>query len=545
VSTHTWKPLDFKAVNKLFSFKVVMAFCIAIGLLLRLVLIVQSGWRIDYDEAMMGLLGLRVLRGEWMAFIPAQPTLGSLEAYLLAASFKIFGPSVISFRLVSLALSAGYILTTGLLAQRAFGSRAGTLAAMLAAIAPPYMIVTGLKTWGGTIETIILGNCLFLIADYVLDKAQTDRARRIALAMTGLITGIMFWLAWLGFYYILPVALLLIWRGRKALRLGWWIVLLAFFIGSAPFWIVNVRESFPTFTTALKSPSVQPDTLGAVVTHLGNDLVPRLVTGDPAWQTSGPRGLLVLIVVYYAGLLSLLTWPRWGARYHPAGSNLRWMLAVFVVMLPLVYLFSGYARNALNPWGVDATGRYVLMIHTAFPIGVAALSVALRRLPIPGARLIGPALVLLIVGLNLLGNLRVDGVKAFDSPYYNRLPDSLTPLITYLEQQGIAHVWTDVGIGQVLMFDTNERIWAADYYDVYIARGPIRFPDALAAVKAAPRTAFVIPVRSDQTDPPLQRALDAAHIPYTYTRVIPTLAVYIPDRPIEPAVIASGLGYQY
>jgi hypothetical protein len=407
------------------------------------------------------------------------------------------------------------------------------------------MVVTGLKTWGGTIETIILGNSLFLIADYLVDHAQTDHTRRIALALVGVITGVMFWLAWLGFYYILPVALFSVWRGRKALQLGWWIALLTFFIGSAPFWIFNIRESFPTFATALNSSSVQPDTLSAIIAHLGNDLVPRLVTGDPSWQTSGPRGLLVLIVVYYAGLLSLLTWPLWGARYHPSGSNLRWMLAVFVVMLPLVYLFSGYARNALNPWGVDATGRYVLMIHTAFPIGVAALSAALGRLPIPGARSIGLAVVLLIIGLNLLGNLRVNSVKAFDSPYYDRLPDSLTPLVTYLDQQGISHVWTDVGIAQVLMFDTNERIWAADYYDAYIARGPIRFPDALAAVKTAPRTAFVIPVRSDQNDPPLQRALDAAHIHYAYTRVMPTLAVYIPDQPIDPAVIAGGLGYQY
>ncbi|HSD83677.1 MAG TPA: hypothetical protein VLG46_07455, partial [Anaerolineae bacterium] len=263
------------------------------------------------------------------------------------------------------------------------------------------------------------------------------------------------------------------------------------------------------------------------------------------WQTSGPRGLAILIVVYYAGLVRLLLRPRGEDKLHPAGSNLRWMLAVFVVALPLIYLFSGYARNALNPWGVDATGRYVLMIHTAFPIGVAVLSAAIGRLRIPGARLIGLALVLLIIGLNLLGNLRVNSVKAFDSPYYDRLPDSLTPLIAYLDQQDISHVWTDVGIAQVLMFDTNERIWAADYYDAYIARGLIRFPDALAAVQAAPRTAFVIPILPEQNNPPLQRALDSARINYTYARVMPTLAVYIPDQPIDPAVIAGGLGYQY
>lgn len=531
--------------DRLADFRIVLAVSITIGVLLRLVLIVQSGWRIDYDEAMMGLLGRHVLRGEWVAFVPAQATLGALEAYPLALSFAIFGASVVSFRLVSLIFAAGYILTIGWLARRMFDARVGSIAAMLAAIAPPYMLITGLKTWGVTIETIVLGNVLLLIIGRAIGAAATDRSRRIDLALAGLVAGLMFWLAWLSVYYLLPAIAILLWRGRRALRSGWWIALIAFAIGSAPFWIVNVRESFRTFAIAFKPSPPQPGAFEAVIAHFGSDLIPRLVTGDPSWQTSGPRGELVLVALYYVGALSLLIWARWGPWHDRAGSSLRWMLALFVIALPIIYFASGFSRNALNPWGIDATGRYVLMLHTALPIGLAALSVAIGRVRAPGAKLIAITIVVLVAGLNLLGNLRLNAIKAFDSPYYSRLPDSLSPLIAYLDEQDISHVWTDVGIAQVLMFETNERIIAADYHDAYLAGGLIRFPDALAAVKAAPKIAFVVPVLPDQSDPPLQRALDAAGVRYTHVRVLPTLAVYVPDQPIDPAVIAPGLGYQY
>ena len=516
-----------------------------VGLLLRLYLIARSNWRIDYDEAMLGLLGLRVLRGEWPVFIPAQATLGAFEAYPLAVAFRLFGVSPISFRVVSLLFAGGYILTTGWLARRAFDERAGWIAAMLAALAPPYMTIMGLKTWGGTIETIVLGNLLFVLVGESIERAESDRLRRRYLALAAFVAGVMFWLAWLGFYYFLPAAMVALWRDRGALRASWRLAVVAFLIGSAPFWVVNLRDAFPTFATAFKASPETTDVRGAVTAHFADDLFPRLVTGDPAWRTSGTRGQMVLIASYLIGLVGLLIWPRRGPWRGQPGASLRWMLAIFAITLPVLYLFSGYSRNALNPWGIDATGRYVLMIHTALPIGLAALSGAIGSVRWPLARLAGIGLVLLIAALNMIGNLRLNAIKAFDSPYYDRLPESLAPLVAYLDANGISRVWTDVGIAHVLMFETNERIIAADYHDAYLAGGLIRFPDALAAVEAAPRVAFVVPVQPDQQDPPLQRALDAAQVHYTAARVTPTLAVYVPDGPIDPAVVAPGLGYQY
>lgn len=535
------------------------------GLALRLALIVRSGWRIDYDEAMIGLLGLRVLRGEWMAFVPAQPTLGAIEAYLLAPVLgtTYFAPAV-AFRMVSLALAGLYILSTALVARQAYGDRAGALAGLLAAVAPPYMIIGSLKTWGATIETIILGNFLLVAAANVIEgpRSIAPTHRQIAkLALMGFIAGVMFWNAWLGFYYFVPVALLMIWKSRPVLTHSGRTVqtavlaIITFLVGSLPFWVFNLNHSFATFSTALIGSPLTGDERSAILSHAWVDLLPRLVSGDPAWRVSGPRGLAILLGLYYGGLLCLLVWPLARRLFPPHGSGLRWMLAAFVSVVPIVYLCSGYSRNALNSWEVDATGRYVLMLHTALPIGVAALA----TLPLPplrastragrwrtmGARFLAASMVLLVMGLNGLGVLRLDPVMAFDSPYYDRLPISLDPLIEALDTHNITRIWVDAGIGQVLMFQTRERIIAADYYDSIIAGGLVRFPDALAAVEADPRAAFVVPIMVGQTDPPLQRTLDTAGVRYTAVLVTPTLMLYIPDKRIDPWIVAPGLGYQY
>ncbi|HLA45181.1 MAG TPA: hypothetical protein VJZ27_17170, partial [Aggregatilineales bacterium] len=147
-----------------------------------------------------------------------------------------------------------------------------------------------------------------------------------------------------------------------------------------------------------------------------------------------------------------------------------------------------------------------------------------------------------ILLFNLWGAMRLQPKRAFDSPYYNRLPDSLDPLIAFLDENGVTHIWTDVGIAPILMFKTQEKILAADYYDSYIAGGLIRFPDVLAEVEAAGNVVFVEPVSSQNPNPPIEQAFEAAGIDYEIRFILPELAVYIPTERIDPAVIASGLG---
>jgi hypothetical protein len=263
-----------------------------------------------------------------------------------------------------------------------------------------------------------------------------------------------------------------------------------------------------------------------------------MVSGDPTWQLLSWPAIWWLQLVSEGGFVALAI-AAWRSR-QPA----RVMLALFVFGLPLIYIASGYGDHALNEFGFDATGRYVLMIHSALPIGVAVLAVGLLRWR-HRLRFVSAAILTSVIGLNLLGAARIDPVKVFVSPYYTRQPATLQPLIDFLDEQGIRHVWTDVGVAHVLMFETEERILAADWYDIYGAKGLVRFPEVPVKISEAERVAFVEVILPGQTNTPFEQAFRDASVPHISARVAPDLLVIIPLAPIDPAVLGDGLGYQF
>lgn len=519
-----------------FAFAVTAA--LGLGTALRLALILAADGRIDYDEAMIGLLARRIMRGEWVAFVPAQPTLGALEAYLLTPFFFFGGAGPGALRLLSLVSNAAYILTTALVGRAAWGERGGAWAGLAAALAPPYMLFTGLKTWGVTIDTMVLGNVLFLLTAHALRSP-----RKWAGLGAFFVAGLLFWGGWLAFYYLLPAALVGgygLYRRSGAVhrRVGGWAALaaLAFFTGSLPVWVHNVRHDFETFE-ALRAAPLSLETRLRVAKHLVTDLSVRLVSADGRWGVVSPMGRAALVGAYGAGAAALVYGLK---QRRGSGVPLRWMVALMLGAVPVLYLGSTYGASALNPFGVDATGRYVLMVHTALPVGLAALAT------MRGAGRWLPALpVMLVLALNLSGAAKVDERRGFASPYYDRLPPTRAPLIAFLDAKGYRYVWTDVGLAQVLTFETDERIRAADYYDIKIAGGLLRFPAIFAAVEKADYAVYVAVIRPGQVDFRLRQAFDAAGLAYSIAYPMPTLAVIMPVGRVHPAQVASGLGYQY
>ena len=515
-----------------------------VGLGVRLLLLIAADWRYDYDEGMVGLQVLRILRGDWPVFHPGQPYLAALESYLIAPVFAIFGANAVTLKIVPWLLSGGYIATTSWLGWRAFDRRVGVFSALLAAFAPSYVLVIGMKTWGATAETLLLGNLTLIAASYVLERNRAQIRRHMLLL--GFLGGIALWVSWLIGFYAVPIALTFVLYWRDVQRRMTWRVWaqagLAFLIGSAPFWSYNLTHDFATFRYLL---SDQGDTWGnawAVLDHLNYDLSPRMVSGDPKWELLSWPAIWWLQIVYEGGLIALIVWA-WRDRSSPT----RVMLSLLALCLPVIYIVSGYGNHALNPHGFDATGRYMMMIHSVLPIGVAVLCMRLIRwrdwLRFPVA-----AILTSVIGLNLLGAARIDPVQVFVSPYYTRQPATLDPLIDFLDEQNIRHVWTDVGIAHVLMFQTEERILAADWYDIYGAKGILRFPDVPVRIAQAERVAFVEVVLPDSdidTITPFEQAFRESGMPHTVHHVAPNLLVIIPLVPIDPAALGDGLGYQF
>lgn len=520
-----------------------IALCALLGLGLRLALLARAGWRYDYDEGMVGLQALSIVRGARPVFHPGQPYLGALESYLIAPVFVAFGADAVTLKLIPWLLSGVYVATTGWLGLRAYGARTGALAALLAAYAPSYLLITGMKAWGATAETLVLGNLALIAASYVADSGASSRTARRALVLFGLVSGIACWVSWLFAFYAIPIAFVMLWRGRSLPVWAWGAAALAFAVGSLPFWAENARSGFATFSYLLAEQGEGLATPHLVFDHLIHDLAPRLVSADPRWPILSWPAIWWLQAAYQGGALALVMWG-WRGGWDPARRPARVLLALFVVNAPALYLLSGWGNHAINRFGHDATGRYLLMLHSAFPIGVAALAVMVARRR-AWLRPVGAGIVAATIGLNLLGALRADPLRSFASPYYLRQPATLDSLIAFLAAQDIAHVWTDVGIAHVLMFETEGRIQAADWYDIYAGRGLLRFPAVPERIARAERVAFVEAVVPGQHDTPLERAFEALSVPYVSARPSPDLLVVVPLGPVEPAALGDGLGYQF
>ncbi len=87
-----------------------------IALLLRIWLIVHTRGVIDGDEAVFGIQAEHILRGEHPVYFYGQVYMGSLEAYLVAILFAIFGSSVWVLRSEPVLLSLVLVFLTWKLA---------------------------------------------------------------------------------------------------------------------------------------------------------------------------------------------------------------------------------------------------------------------------------------------------------------------------------------------------------------------------------------------------------------------------------------------
>lgn len=139
--------------------------CLLLAVTVRIWLIIHTHGVIAGDEAMVGIQAEHILRGEHPLYYYSQPYLGSLEAYFLAITFAIVGPSVAALRATAMIVSLALVYLTwkfagtladgaqlSLLARRNFR----TIATLVAALPPLYDAVLETRTMGYTEAFVIM-----------------------------------------------------------------------------------------------------------------------------------------------------------------------------------------------------------------------------------------------------------------------------------------------------------------------------------------------------------------------------------------------------
>jgi hypothetical protein len=185
---------------------------------LKAALLASGAVPFNSDEAVVALMARHILQGARPVFFYGQAYMGSLDAFLVALGFSLFGEQVWVIRLVQGGLYLGTLATTAALGKVSLGSwRAGLLAAWLLAIPTVNVTLYTTVSLGGYGEMLLLGNLILLaalrIGNYLKRNRPPPRSSWLAF---GFLSGLGLWTFGLTLVYSVPASLYLAVVSRRA-----------------------------------------------------------------------------------------------------------------------------------------------------------------------------------------------------------------------------------------------------------------------------------------------------------------------------------------
>ncbi len=482
------------------------------------------------DEAIVALMARHILHGERPVFFYGQAYLGATDAWLVAASFSIFGENVLAIRIVHILLFAGVVFTTYLLARRYLHSEWGARAAMLWLALPPTMLTLyTTATLGGYTETLLFGNILLLMADGQWLLAERWRAGRWLLL--GIVAGFAFYTFPLILVYLVPIGLWLLYRLRGKAWREYTIALLGFALGSAPWWLTLIQTG------------------GVLVAELAGSAVAGTVGASNAWA--------IRLLNFF--LFGTSAW--WGLRYPWSAGFVLPLLGVGVLVFYLGAF--GYAVRRgprvlwgmivtllatfmFTPFGGDPSGRYFLPLYMPLAIFVAMLLQRFRKQNVTIASL----LLALLVGYNVTGTLaaaaqnppgittQFDPVTWIDHRHDQELIDSLLA-------NGETHGYTSYWVQTPIAFLSGERVISAARLPYHLALDYTprddRYLPYTQSVRAAPR-AFYITINNPPLDERIRSGLAALSVTFKEHTLGNYHVFFDLSRKVEPEELGIGNG---
>src|SRR5438105_1993278 len=180
--------------------------CVAlmvIAALFRIYLMNTVFAHVDSDQAVLGLMAYHIQAGARPVFFYGQAYMGSLEAYLAAPLFSLFGANDWTLRLPTLAFSVGFVGALYWLGVTLYSRRIAVLAGLFVALGPAILMNWSTVAGAGYIEVMVCGVLLFLLAVRYPDL----RAMPVGAALaSGLLAGLGVWMQPMIGEYLVPLA---------------------------------------------------------------------------------------------------------------------------------------------------------------------------------------------------------------------------------------------------------------------------------------------------------------------------------------------------
>lgn len=447
-------------------FGVLTILCVSFGVAARVFLLRSGLGALSSDEAVVGLMAEHVLRGEHPTFYWGQSYGGTLEVYLVAGVFKVFGASTLALKLVPIALWAvASILVWRIAGRFVDGSRARLAGALFWAI-PVYSVWKSEHEDGFYGVSIVCSALILLIA-----LRLAARSSVVEFALLGFVIGLGWWSNPLILIVAVPSMMWLFLRhglSRRALALAPGLAL-----GAMPWLFANVGRGWPSLHPRTDN-SPWFDRLHALVSATLPSALGLRVPYSLLWLP----GIAIGAVLYAAVLVAF-------GRLVLRRRRELGLLLLACVTLPPIYVA---AQSSLH-----TEPRYLVLL---FPVITLLFVVGPQRNATTFAIAAG-ALGLSVGGLVVMASQdaarpEVGGVL---------VPARFGGLVSVLQADGVSRLYADYWVAFRLTFESHESIIAAPSAQVgyRIANRTAlpndesegRWPPYTRAVRAAPEAAHV------------------------------------------------------
>ena len=522
---------------------------LAIAAGLKLWLIATNALTFNADEAVVALMARHILQGERPIFFYGQAYMGSLDAFLVAGGFAVFGQQVWVIRLVQSVLYLLVIFTTYLLGKYTLRSTlTGLIAAALLAVPTVNVTLYTTASLGGYGEALLIGNLILLITFAIGQRlARTGRmeGKTCGLLLAwGILVGLGLWANALSMIYAVPAGLYLLWKTHKfagGVRawLGLLTILPGFFAGSFPWWVYAAQNGLGNLLGELLGTAVaveQGTYLGRVFSHIFNLLLlGSTVTFGlrPPWDVTWlALPLLPFALILWAGVVVVSI--RGMSSSKELQAERRTLGGVFWTLA---------AGFVFTSFGVDPSGRY--FVPLAIFLALAAAE-AVQALPLRWLwRLI---LMGVILVFNLWGTVQcaLRNPPGLTTQFYNQtILDHryMDELIQFLDEQGENRGYTTYWVAYPLAFQSGEEL-------IFVPRLPYhtdlrytgrddRYAPYDEWVAASPKTAYIT-ARNPALDEALRGGFAGLGVTWEEKSIGDYRVYYHLSRAVRPVEIGLG-----
>lgn len=548
---------------------------------LKVGLLVAGVIPFNSDEAIVALMARHILQGERPFFFYGQAYMGSLDAYLVAAVFKLIGDQVWGIRIVQIVLYSLTIGTTALLGKQLSGKwNVGVLAAWFLAVPNVGTTLYTTVSMGGYGEMLLIGNLILLTTLWIVRDISGNKGELSILPWFGLgfLSGFGLWVFGLTLVYSISAFAYLTWyciRFEPTLRRGystipwlkasssskenekqvnlikqprtWGVSLLGIAIGAIPWWVYAQRTSLSNLIFELGGGAVSGvesiNPLAQIFRHIlnlglfGSTVMLGL---RPPWEIRWlALPLAPLVLIFWGGVLVFAfkktVSDLWAARQDAKFSHAP-LLSSVVLLVVLGFI--------LSPFGADPSGRYFL------PVGVImalfAAQAVWKWLAIWGRYVwVAVSLVLLF---HVGGSVQVayrnppglttqfDAVTQIDHSYDQELID-------FLRDQGEVRGYTNYWVAYPLTFLSGEEMVYVPrlpyHQDLRFTRRDDRYQPYDQIVDQSDRSAYIT-TNNPVLDKKLRLGFTRLGIDWKEAEIGDYLVYYQLSRGVNPVEIGLG-----